>query len=648
LPKKNAEVVLATDASEFQVGCVLLQIDGNSEHPLGYYSRLLNAAETRYSATEREGLAVVWACRLLRHHLVSRYFVIRTDHASLQWLLTGTSGSENARLTRWRLRLSDLNFSVQHRAGATNHAADALSRLTTTEYDTRAISADIPCLTISATDAEMVRVLQHLPDPIRIEELVSEQLKYRTEMMAVNHTFEDEDGMWVRMTATDQEKRIVVPSSMQQRVLKLHHDSLTAGHPGAKRLYSNISRNFYWQGLTADCYSYVARCLFCIKKSLRLQQKTTALTLFPPQRPFEMVGIDLLGPLAQTSRGNVYILVITDRFSKVTRAVPMTTDTTAASVALSYFCSWVSYYGAPLALLSDNGPPFRSKLFRSFNLALGTHCVFTTAYRPQVNGQTERFNRTLLDMIRAFVVEHPADWDILLPFSSLAYNNTVHSSTGLSPNEIVVPSGLRLPMVSPTTDFDLPSKFSSPLAYRQQVLRLAEQHGKACRETNAQRAARYKRAYDLRVQPRTTIHTGDYVFVKSMKPSGSKLLYPVTGPHRVVSVRGPVLTVETNAGTQTINADRCARVPEEEVQPIDAEALLDVPTQQEFVIDRVVAHGTDPETGSMLVRIRWHGFSAEDDTWENPKAIPRHFVESYARRKRMRVGRFIDEATFSK
>jgi hypothetical protein len=97
----------------------------------------------------------------------------------------------------------------------------------------------------------------------------------------------------------------------------------------------------------------------------------------------------------------------------------------------------------------------------------------------------------------------------------------------------------------------------------------------------------------------------------------------------------------------SINADRCARVPEEEVQPIDAESFLGVPTQQEFVIDQVVAHGTDPETGSMLVRISWHGFSQEGDTWENPKEIPRLFVETYARRKRMRVGRFIDEANNS-
>jgi Integrase zinc binding domain len=181
------------------------------------------------------------------------------------------------------LRLSDLNFSVQHRAGTTNHAADALSRIKNTEYDNRDLSIDIPCLTISATVSKMARVLQQLPDPIPVEELASEQLKYRAEMMAVNYTFEDEHCLWVRMAATDQSNRIVDPSSMQQRVLKLHHDSLTADHPGAKRLDRNIRQNLYWQGLTADCYSYVARCLICIKKMLRFQQKTTALRLFPPK-----------------------------------------------------------------------------------------------------------------------------------------------------------------------------------------------------------------------------------------------------------------------------------------------------------------------------------------------------------------------------
>jgi transposase InsO family protein len=145
--------------------------------------------------------------------------------------------------------------------------------------------------------------------------------------------------------------------------------------------------------------------------------------LFLPQKPFEMVGIDLLGPLTRNNRENTYVLVITDRFSKLSRAVPISNDTSAPTIALTYFVSWVSYYGAPLCLISDNGPPFRSKHWKSFNLALGTHIVHTTAYRPQTNGQTERWNLTVLDSVRAFVQENPKDWDLLIPFATLAFNS---------------------------------------------------------------------------------------------------------------------------------------------------------------------------------------------------------------------------------
>jgi hypothetical protein len=255
---------------------------------------------------------------------------------------------------------------------------------------------------------------------------------------------------------------------------------------------------------------------------------------------------------------------------------------------MAYFVHWVSHYGALLILLSDNGPPFRAKMFKSFNMALGTHTVYTTAYRPQTNGQVERWNKTLLDSVRAFFQEHPEDWDLMLAHASLAYNQTTHSSTGLAPAEIIVPASRHRPLLPDVSDaFDLPTQFTSPLAYREAVVRLAERSGKAARETNAKRSHRYKEAYDRRVKPGTPIEEGDFVFVRTM--TKSKLLLPSTGPHRVDRKRGPVLTVRTPGGPMTVNIDQCVRVPScdtSEPQE-DTEIEEESPSQQsEFVVDR--------------------------------------------------------------
>jgi Integrase zinc binding domain len=312
----------------------------------------------------------------------------------------------------------------------------------------------------------------------------------------------------------------------------LAHNSVTAGHPGAKRIYHNIRAIFYWPSMARDCYTHVAACSLCARKRLRVKTKRKPLTLFLPQQPFEMVSIDLLGPLQTTDRQNTYALVITDRFSKLSRAVPVPSDTSAPTIATAYFVHWVSNYGAPLVLFSDNGPPFRAKLFKSFNFVLGTHTVFTTAYRPQTNGQVERWNKTLLDSVRAFCQEHAKDWDLMLAHASLAYNQTVHSSTGMAPAELIVPAARHRPLLSNLLDsFDLPTHFTSPLAYRQAVLHLAEKNGRAARDTNQKQAERCKAAYYRRVKPMDPIEQGDFVFFRSV--STNKLLLPFTGPHLV-------------------------------------------------------------------------------------------------------------------
>ena len=113
--------------------------------------------------------------------------------------------------------------------------------------------------------------------------------------------------------------------------------------------------------------------------------------LFPAVKPLDYIAMDLLGPFPTTESGHTNILVITDRFSKLAQVTPLK-STTAPVVADAFVTHWVIPYGMPSHLLSDNGPQFVAKFFEAVCLLLGLNHVTTTAYHPQTNGKTERYN----------------------------------------------------------------------------------------------------------------------------------------------------------------------------------------------------------------------------------------------------------------
>ena len=518
-----------------------------------------------------------------------------------------------------------------------------MSRLETSCYSPEEAENGIPCLLV--TDAEQEKFGTHDETPITFQEFARAQCEdlWIEKNQALLRT--SDDGLWVRPSELDENSPTVVPNALIPRVLRIAHNSIMAGHPGAQRLYKTLRKSFYWPRMIMDCYEHVRSCVSCSKKQLRTRTKTTFLKLFPPSRPLEFVGIDLLGPLPKTRRGNLYLLVITDRFSKWTRAIAMS-ETTAPDVAIRFFADWCSIFGAPLMLLSVNGPQFRARMFQSFCLALGIKQLFTTPYHPNTNGQTERFNRTLLDMMIHFVADHQTDWDLVAPFANLAYNQTVHSSTKLAPMELIIPSATRNMILADTESFDVP-KNTSPLAYRQAVLRLAERHGRALRETNTARQKRYKQDYDKRVRERNKeISIGDKVFLKTFDLSSSrspKLSFPASGPHVVIGIDDSrhTYTLQMPAGQLKFPSNHIVRCPDDELVPPEEDQAHTHhdPQEQEFVIERLLGHRQkDNET---YVRVRWAGFSREDDTWELVRNIPREFVERYARKKRIQVSHLL-------
>ena len=571
LPRREGHFTLDTDASEHQVGCCLMQEQPNGDRlPVGYWSRSLNDAERNYSTTEKECLAVVWAVLLLRPYLEGVQFTVRTDHHSLRWVLAGTRTESHGRLERWRLRLLEFDFEVQYRPGIVHQAADALSRLPTDAEDTDPVEDDIPTLAVESTCALTPTpsrrdqlAQQANMSPITREEFVDEQ--ERDEMCQEfrrtgGRQFDfDPSGILVRISPLDGKRQIVVPRSLQPRVLRLAHYPVLAGHPGGCRMYHTLRQTYYWPAMAHDAYATVRECSDCARNRVKERSKTSFLKLFPAAAPLEFVCMDILGPLPRTARHNRFLLVLTDRFSKLTRTVPLTNVSTP-TVAKAFCEHWVFAYGPPVYLLTDNGSQFASKFFVDVCTILGIKQLFTTTYHPQTNGQAERFNRTLLQALRNYVAEHQRNWDQFSSAITFGYNCQVHRTTGIPPFELV----LSRPPVSLSLQ-NIPTWDGNAGTVRHDFLRKLTVLMDSARASMAKAQQRYKLNYDRSVrETNNNLPLGSWVFVRIEEfPTGrSKKLHPQAhGPYQVVQHDGRTFLLTNGRETFRISSDRIVRAP---------------------------------------------------------------------------------------
>jgi len=166
------------------------------------------------------------------------------------------------------------------------------------------------------------------------------------------------------------------------------------------------------------------------------------LKLFQATDPFASLSMDLLGPLTEPKTGNVFLLILVDRFSKLERAVPLA-GITATDVSLAFCRDWISVYGPPDTGLTDEGPHFASLFFQSVGNLMGIRNLCKFTYHPQTNGRVERFNKTVVDMFMHYIEDHQDNWDELVSVLALAYNSRPHRKTGVAPMDLVTPRRLR-------------------------------------------------------------------------------------------------------------------------------------------------------------------------------------------------------------
>lgn len=240
-------------------------------------------------------------------------------------------------------------------------------------------------------------------------------------------------------------ERLVVPVSYRPRVLEACHEDIFSGHLGEERTMMKVGQRFFWKGFRKSVIEFIQSCSRCQTYKNPSQWTRAPLVPLPIPGPFERMGVDVVGPLCMTERGNKYVLVFTDYFTKWAEAIPMA-DQKAVTVAQAFVEKIVCVHGCPVELLSDRGVNFLSDVMLQVCHLLDTYKVTATAYHPQTDGLTERFNKTLCSMLAMFVNESHTDWDLLLPFVLFAYRTSVQKSTRETPFYMVFGRDARLPI----------------------------------------------------------------------------------------------------------------------------------------------------------------------------------------------------------
>ena len=307
--------------------------------------------------------------------------------------------------------------------------------------------------------------------------------------------------------------RVVIPKSRRQQLLTMVHDDL--GHLGRDKTISVAQERFFWVGLAKDVENKIKACLPCTyAKSPHLPERAPLCSI-TTTRPLELVCMDFVS-LEMSKGGFQNILVITDHFTKYALAFP-TRNQEAKTVAKILVDQFVVHYGIPERLHSDQGANFESKIIKHLCDLLGIKKSRTTPYHPQGDGITERFNRTLLSMLKTLDASGKATWkDHVAPLVH-AYNCTRHESTRFSPYFLMFGRTPRLPVdIFLGCPAELPSSVSSLKERLEKAYKVASDAAK-------QAAGRQTKYYDRKVRG-GQLQVGDRVLVKNVGLKGKNKL----------------------------------------------------------------------------------------------------------------------------
>src|SRR4051812_26347426 len=450
VPERGRGYTLYCDTSLLGYGGVLMQDD----RVVAFGSRHLKDHERNYPTHDLELGSVVFALKSWRHYLYGEDFVVFSDHKSLGYIFT--QKDLNMRQRRWLEYLADYTFTMHYHPGKANVVADALSRRSYTTLSSllvrsQRITPDLRGLLHARSwESRKDRLFSMVALPsllakVKASQFGDDEAESFCAKLMEGHVLTgwslDQEGYLLR------NGRIYVPAACRGEVLREHHCSRFAVHPGSTKMYNDLRRQYQWAGMKQHVAEVVAKCLTC--QRIKAEHKSPAGKLQSLEIPvwkWDHITMDFVTALPKTATGHDSIWDIVDRLTKVAHFFPVRSTFKVEQYSRIYMRGIVRVHGVPLSIVSDRDPKFTSGFWNSLQSALRTKIRLSTAYHPQTDGQSERTIQTLADMLRACVMDFGGSWEDHLHLVEFAYNNSYQASIGMAPYEALYGRPCRSPL----------------------------------------------------------------------------------------------------------------------------------------------------------------------------------------------------------
>lgn len=488
-PDFSLPFTVETDASPTGgLGAVLLQTQGKQRKVIAYASRGLKDSERNYPIMKLEMLALVWAVtQKFRDYLIGASFVAYTDNNPLSYMMS--SAKLGAMEQRWAGELASFDFSIKYKPGKNNIVADALSRRgqhpVYEELDQDEVARLLGCTRVPhrLQSEEIQAQVNEIKTRVETEAKCSDKsnvtnttilsfpgldssdivkLQEKDKVIGAFKKYFDRNQPPSKQERSEESKpvlkllqqwpkihrdgrgvlyrrvedpeagrldQMLLPESLKGEVLKSLHDQ--AGHQMSGRTEKLVRARCFWPGMSADIKTYIGECERCILSKLPHVRVRTPMAKLSATRPLQLVTIDFT-KMDPAQDGTENVLIITDVYSKFTVAEP-TKDQKAKTVAKVLKRRFIQVYGVPLRLHSDQGRCFECEVIAELCKLYGIKKTKTCPYHPEGNGQCERFNCTMHNLVRVLEEDKKRKWPEHLQDQVFAYNSTPHTSTGYSP-----------------------------------------------------------------------------------------------------------------------------------------------------------------------------------------------------------------------
>lgn len=650
LADPKLDYVICTDASGFATGAVLMQDHGNGLQPICYISKKMLPAETRYDVYDQELLSMVLAFRQWRHYLLGRHVTVHTDHLNLKYI--HTKAEQSNRQARWQMFLNEFNYTIVPIKGKDNHVADALSRRS--DYR-EAHQEEVTARKIIYEGAKQVLEVNNITissvgssSSALMQSIASSYVSYQENMKENINKYDLllRDGLYY-VRSSNQVFINPEDKKLKAQILFECHDSPLSAHRGIAKTKSLVRRYFFWPNMNNDISDYITSCTKCQCNKSSTQLPAGKLMPLPiPDNNWNTVTMDFITNLPVTTSGNDCVFVVVDKLSKMAHFVPCVTTISAVQVAKLFVTNVVRYHGVPSAIVSDRDVRFTSMFWKSLFKILGTSLRLSSAYHPETDGQTERTNRIIHEMVRNYINYQQNNWDEILVSCEIAYNNSIQASTGFTPYYLNYghhpnfPLSLSLPASAssstsplvpandqPSTDttYDSTNDTSTQLVQRMRDnIERAKLNLQEAQQTQAQYVNKRRRDVQYKVGDKVLLST------KDLKISGSdrakKFLSNWIGPFDIVA------KINDNAYRVQL-PDTCKIHPTFHVSKLKlyipndgnkfptrkqednrpSATLLDDGTPA-WEVEAII--GKRKRGSKIYYKIKWRGYDDSNNTWE--------------------------------